>query len=717
MNDFVCSLALLRQQSAESGWLNHPLANVATDNGLPWAPSLVFHPQLSDLWGENIGLETAQTLSQRQRILASSSPPQCLKDAAEQAIATFAEEQGEIHAYYLTVLDRPEAPAQVLEKDQIVAQLARAIHQCFTSQILSMPWGEQILLNLTAVPAPVVQSGWVLGCEPDSHSDLVMSLKTVQGMPIELGAGRTFWLYIPHLQQGKVTLLRSQSGEKSDGLQVELMQALYDLTKRIDTDSGDNPKHYRICWCDWGEGVRIYSASVHAGARSTERHTVYKLLEEATPVATGRVAATGIRIGEVCQARNANEVLPDRVVVVDTMDPSWQKNIAQVRAILSRRGGRTSHAAIIAAELGIPAVVGCGQALDKLQEGETVTVASIDGVHGSIYKGELRYQERSFDLQNLPELPTKIMLNIGNPERVFQLVQAPNQGIGLARLEFLVSRMIGIHPRAALDPKALSLQERRKAEQRLGDELTPEAFINELVHGISRLCAAAGGNPVVLRFSDFRSDEYRALIGGEVFEPVETNPSLGFRGAARYLAPGFGEVLRLECEAVQRTRELGFDNLHTVVPFVRTPEEAEQIIAKLREYGQASHQDGGPRLSLMCEVPSNFILAESFMPLFDGMLLGLNDLTQLVLGTDRDSAPMAHVYREDHPAVLRLVEPMIELCRKANMEFSVCGRALAHNFDLATWFVERGVDSLSVEAGRAADLWLHLLEHHERNQH
>ncbi len=397
------------------------------------------------------------------------------------------------------------------------------------------------------------------------------------------------------------------------------------------------------------------------------------------------------------------------VLITDMTDPDWEPIMKRASAIVTNRGGRTCHAAIIARELGVPAVVGCGDATERVKEGQAVTVSCAEGDTGLVYDGILDFELKRIELDSMPELPVKLMMNVGNPERAFSFAQIPNAGVGLARLEFIINNMVGIHPQALLELERLPLEVRTEIETRIlayGDPR--EFFIKRVVEGIASIAAAFHPHPVILRMSDFKSNEYANLVAGTLYEPEEENPMLGFRGASRYLAPNFRGCFDMECEAIRRVREdMGLDNLEIMIPFVRTLQEAEGVIRLLGENG-LKRGEGGLRVVMMCELPSNALLAEEFLEYFDGFSIGSNDMTQLTLGLDRDSGLVARSFDERNPAVLKLLDMAISACRKANKYIGICGQGPSDHPDLAKWLLERGISSISLNPDTVVDTWLFL---------
>lgn len=378
-------------------------------------------------------------------------------------------------------------------------------------------------------------------------------------------------------------------------------------------------------------------------------------------------------------------------------------------AIVTNRGGRTCHAAIVARELGVPAVVGCGDATEAIEDGQPVTVSCAGGEAGYVYEGALEYDERRIEYDTLPEIPVKIMLNVGNPDRAFDFAAIPNHGVGLARLEFIINRMIGVHPQALLELDTLPADLQGQVRRQMAEHVDPvEFYVAKLTEGIAMICAAFAPKPVIIRLSDFKSNEYANLLGGSRYEPHEENPMLGFRGAARYIADSFRPSFELECRALKRVREgMGLTNAWLMVPFVRTVEEARRVTELLAENG-LERGVNGLKVVMMCELPSNALLADAFLEYFDGMSIGSNDLTQLTLGLDRDSGLIADIFDERDAAVKAMLSMAIGACTKADKYIGICGQGPSDHPDLARWLVDEGIESLSLNPDTAIDTWLFL---------
>lgn len=438
----------------------------------------------------------------------------------------------------------------------------------------------------------------------------------------------------------------------------------------------------------------------------------YVLRQHGHVLASGRAIGQKIGKGPVRVVASADEmdcVREGDILVTDMTDPNWEPVMKRASAIVTNRGGRTCHAAIIARELGIPAIVGCGDATEVLEEGHAVTVCCAEGDTGHVYRGELDYVVTRSEQQPLPELPVKIMMNVGNPELAFEFAQIPSGGVGLARLEFVINNMIGIHPKALLEFSRMSASVQEEILRRSRGYGSPrDFFVGRLAEGVGTIAAAFWPKPVIVRLSDFKSNEYRKLLGGEVFEPEEENPMIGFRGASRYIAQSFRECFELECQAMRRVREtMGLTNVELMVPFVRTLEEARSVVDMLAQNGLVRGENG-LRLIMMCEIPSNALLAEQFLEYFDGFSIGSNDLTQLTLGLDRDSGLVAHAFDERDPAVKVLLSSAITACNRLDKYVGICGQGPSDHADFAEWLMEAGIRSISLNPDTVTDTWLKL---------
>jgi len=443
--------------------------------------------------------------------------------------------------------------------------------------------------------------------------------------------------------------------------------------------------------------------------RSIQRFT---LKQRSRALARGR--AIGQRIGAgparvVSGAREMSRVQPGDVLVSDMTDPDWEPVMKRAAAIVTNRGGRTCHAAIIARELGIPAVVGCVDATQTIRDGDPVTVSCAEGDTGVVYEGQLDFEQQRIELDALPKPPVRIMMNVGNPDRAFDFAAIPNHGVGLARLEFIINRMIGVHPRALLDFATLDPGVQNQVRRQMAGYGDPIGFfVDKLAEGVASIAAAFAPQPVIVRLSDFKSNEYANLIGGRQYEPHEENPMLGFRGASRYTDPAFSPCFELECRAIRRVREdIGLSNVQVMVPFVRTVDEGRRVVELLSRHGLERGRNG-LKVIMMCELPTNALLAREFLEHFDGMSIGSNDMTQLALGIDRDSAIIAPLFDERDPAVKALLAMAIKACKDAGKYIGICGQGPSDHPDLAKWLVEQGIDSLSLNPDAVVETWLYL---------
>jgi len=449
--------------------------------------------------------------------------------------------------------------------------------------------------------------------------------------------------------------------------------------------------------------------TVRAREETQER---FRLKKRGAELVTGRAIGNRIGTGTVRLVKNASEMHRVRfgdVLVTDMTDPDWEPVMKKASAIVTNRGGRTCHAAIIARELGIPAVVGCGDATAKLNEGGHVTVSCAEGDTGYVYKGILDVEVLHIRLDKLPSIPVKIGMNVGNPELAFDFQRLPNAGVGLARLEFIIARMIGVHPKAALAYPKLKPELKEAIEALSAGYPDPVSFyVSKLTEGIATLGAAFFPKPVIVRLSDFKSNEYSSLTGGKQYEPQEENPMLGFRGASRYIAESFRECFELECRALKIVRdEMGLTNVEIMVPFVRTVNEAAQVIELLKSNGLERGKNG-LRVIMMCEIPSNAILADQFLQHFDGFSIGSNDMTQLTLGLDRDSGIVAGQFDERDAAVKAMLGMAIAACRKAGKYVGICGQGPSDHPDLAEWLMEQQIDAISLNPDTVVETWMYL---------
>ncbi|NIA52574.1 phosphoenolpyruvate synthase [Massilia sp. TW-1] len=549
-----------------------------------------------------------------------------------------------------------------------------------------------------------------------------------------------FYVHKPMLAQGKKPVIRKNIGSKlikmeftkeaKAGRSVQTVDVPVEQRNRYSLTDDEVvelakyaviiEKHYgRPMDIEWGKDGRdgklyILQArpeTVKSQQKATDSQQRFKLKGTGTVLTSGRAIGQKIGAGPVRVINDPSEmerVQPGDVLVADMTDPNWEPVMKRASAIVTNRGGRTCHAAIIARELGVPAVVGCGDATETLKDGTFVTVSCAEGDEGRIYDGLLETEVTETARGDLPKIPTKIMMNVGNPQLAFDFQSIPNGGVGLARLEFIINNNIGVHPKAILEYPNIDNDLKKAVESVARGHASPRAFyVDKLAEGVATIGAAFWPKPVIVRLSDFKSNEYKKLIGGSRYEPDEENPMLGFRGAARYLAEDFAESFEMECMAMKRVRdEMGLTNVEIMIPFVRTLGQAEKVIALLAKYG-LKRGENGLRVIMMCEVPSNAILAEQFLQYFDGFSIGSNDLTQLTLGLDRDSGMelLAKDFDERDPAVKAMLSMAIKACRAQGKYIGICGQGPSDNPDFAVWLVEQGIESMSLNPDSVIDTW------------
>ncbi|QFI36629.1 phosphoenolpyruvate synthase [Moritella marina ATCC 15381] len=555
-----------------------------------------------------------------------------------------------------------------------------------------------------------------------------------------------FYVHKPTLAKGKPAVVRRNIGSKQiqmiysadegHGKQVQIVDVEASKSRQFSITDEEVmelakqaviiEKHYGhamdIEWAKDAIDGKIYIVQARPETvRSREDKQVmvrFHLDAKSAVISEGRAIGGKIGAGPakvISSIDQMDEVQEGDVLVTDMTDPDWEPIMKRASAIVTNRGGRTCHAAIIAREMGIPAVVGCGNATDLIVNGQELTVSCAEGDTGFIYEGILPFRETSSKVDNLPEIPVKVMMNVGNPDRAFDFAALPNEGVGLARLEFIINRMIGIHPKALLnfDKQSPELQAEIN-EMIAGYESPVEFYIAKLQEGISTLAAAFYPKKVIVRMSDFKSNEYANLVGGEFFEPEEENPMLGFRGASRYISEDFRDCFALETEAMKRVRnDMGLTNVEIMVPFVRTLSEAASVIDLLAEHG-LKRGENGLRVIMMCEVPSNALLADKFLQYFDGFSIGSNDLTQLTLGLDRDSGIISHLFDERNEAVKVLLAMAIQAAKKAGKYVGICGQGPSDHEDFAAWLVEQGIDSVSLNPDTVLSTWLYLADKHAK---
>lgn len=613
------------------------------------------------------------------------------------------------------------------------------VHKGFTHSGVALSVGIQRMVR-----SDVGASGVMFTLDTESGFDKVVLITASYGLGETVVQGAVnpdeFYVYKPALRQGKSAILRRSLGSKLIKMQFATRYEGDQPVETVEVDEAERlrfsitdadveqlarqalaiERHYaRPMDIEWGKDgldgeIYILQArpeTVQALA-TVETLQRYRLKTRSKVIVSGRAVGQKIGAGPVRLILHANEMSRVRegdVLVTDMTDPDWEPVMKRASAIVTNRGGRTCHAAIVARELGIPAVVGCGDATTLLSENQDVTVSCMDGDTGNVYDGIQEFEVTDLKLGSMPMPPVQITMNVGNPELAFSFQRIPNHGIGLARLEFIIARMIGLHPKAALDYPNLAAPLKQQVERQMAGYRDPVSFyVEKLTEGIATLGAAFFPKPVIVRMSDFKSNEYSSLIGGQQYEPREENPMLGFRGASRYVADSFRECFGLECRAFKRARdEIGLTNLEIMIPFVRTPEEAK-LVVELLEANGLKRGENGLKLIMMCEIPSNALLADQFLEYFDGFSIGSNDLTQLTLGLDRDSSLVAESFDERDPAVKALLRMAIQACRKTEKYVGICGQGPSDHPDLAAWLVKEGIGTLSLNPDAVVETWLRL---------
>ncbi|HYD81415.1 MAG TPA: phosphoenolpyruvate synthase [Paucimonas sp.] len=618
------------------------------------------------------------------------------------------------------------------------------VHKGFTHAEVALSAGVQRMVR-----SDMGSSGVMFTIDTESGFQDVVFITSSYGLGETVVQGAVnpdeFYVHKPMLEQGKLPIIRRNigsklikmefTGEAKAGRSVKTVDVPIELRNRYSLNDAEVielakyaviiEKHYgRPMDIEWGKDGRdgklyILQArpeTVKSQQKATDAQQRFKLKSSGTVLAAGRAIGQKIGAGPVRVIQDPSEmerVQPGDVLVADMTDPNWEPVMKRASAIVTNRGGRTCHAAIIARELGVPAVVGCGNATDVLKDGTLVTVSCAEGDEGKIYDGLLETEVTEVTRGNLPELPLKIMMNVGNPQLAFEFQSIPNGGVGLARLEFIINNNIGVHPKAILEYPNVDADLKKAVESVARGHASPKAFyIDKLAEGVATIAAAFWPRPVIVRLSDFKSNEYKKLIGGSRYEPDEENPMLGFRGAARYLAGDFAEAFEMECKAMKRVRdEMGLTNVEIMVPFVRTLGQAEKVVNLLAKYG-LKRGENGLRLIMMCEVPSNAILAEQFLEFFDGFSIGSNDLTQLTLGLDRDSGMelLAADFDERDPAVRSLLSRAISACRAQGKYVGICGQGPSDHPDFAEWLMKEGILSISLNPDCVVDTWQKLAE-------
>ncbi|WP_416400158.1 phosphoenolpyruvate synthase [Alicycliphilus denitrificans] len=615
------------------------------------------------------------------------------------------------------------------------------VHKGFAHDLVALSAGVQRMVR-----SDLGAAGVMFTIDTESGFEDVVFITSSYGLGETVVQGAVnpdeFYVHKPMLKAGKKAVIRRSLGSKliqmvfaspeekaATGKLVKTIDVATEQRNRYSLTDADVQQlaqyalvieqHYGrpmdIEWGKDGQDGQLYilqarpeTVKSQAKGQAEQR---YKLKGHGQVLAEGRAIGQKIGTGPVRlihDIREMDKVQPGDVLVTDMTDPNWEPVMKRASAIVTNRGGRTCHAAIIARELGIPAVVGCGHATDRLKDGTLVTVSCAEGDTGKIYDGLLETEVTEVQRGEMPQIATKIMMNVGNPQLAFDFAQLPNEGVGLARLEFIINNNIGVHPKAILDYPAVDADLKKAVESVARGHASPRAFyVDKVAEGVATIAAAFWPKPVIVRLSDFKSNEYRKLIGGSRYEPEEENPMLGFRGAARYISEDFGEAFAMECEALKRVRnDMGLTNVQVMVPFVRTLGQADRVTQLLAEHG-LRRGENDLKLIMMCEVPSNAVLADEFLQFFDGFSVGSNDLTQLTLGLDRDSGLelLAKDFDERDPAVRALLKRAIEACKRQGKYVGICGQGPSDHPDFALWLAGEGITSISLNPDSVIDTW------------
>jgi len=616
--------------------------------------------------------------------------------------------------------------------------IAYRVHQGFDHSQVALSAGIQTMVRSDMGSAGVM---FTLDTESGFRDVVFVTASYGLGETVVQGAVNPdeFYVYKPALAAGNRPILRKNLGSKAIKMIYSDDPTPGKTVATVDVDAEQSlafcisdaevielakmavtiEKHYqRPMDIEWGkDGIdgKLYILQARpetVQSRSGRTIERYSLKRHSKVLATGRSIGQKIGAGTVRIIRSVaemNRVRAGDVLVSDMTDPDWEPVMKRASAIVTNRGGRTCHAAIIARELGIPAVVGCGDATETIKDGSEVTVSCAEGDAGFVYAGKLEFEQTQIELDALPDIPVKIMMNVGNPDRAFGFSRIPNYGVGLARVEFIINRMIGVHPKALLEYDQLDDETRAAVDDQMAGYDDPVSFfIDKLAEGIATIAAAFAPHPVIVRLSDFKSNEYANLIGGEIYEPKEENPMLGFRGAARYVSKSFRPCFDLECEALKRVRnEMGLKNVQIMIPFVRTVQQAKDVIAALAENGLKRGKDD-LKIIMMSELPTNALLADQYLEHFDGMSIGSNDMTQLTLGLDRDSALIADTFDERDDAVKALLTMTISACKKQGKYIGICGQGPSDHPDFARWLLDQGIESMSLNPDTVVETWMFL---------
>ncbi|MDJ0698798.1 MAG: phosphoenolpyruvate synthase, partial [Woeseiaceae bacterium] len=616
--------------------------------------------------------------------------------------------------------------------------IAYRVHQGFDHSLVALSAGIQMMVRSDIGSSGVI---FTLDTESGFRDAVFITASYGLGETVVQGAVNPdeVYVYKPALATGKYPILRKNLGSKAIKMVYSDDPKPGKTVETVDVDESDSmvfsidddeiaelarmavtiEDHYQrpmdIEWGKDGNDGKLYILQARPETvqsrtgRSIQRFT---LKQSSDVVTSGRSIGHKIGSGKARVIRSVREmsrVQTGDVLVSDMTDPDWEPVMKRAAAIVTNRGGRTCHAAIIARELGIPAVVGCGDATETITDGADVTVSCAEGDEGMVYSGLLDFDETNIELDSLPDIPVKIMMNVGNPDRAFDFANIPNHGVGLARLEFIINRMIGVHPQALLEYDQLDAGTLEAVNEQMAGYSDPvQFFIDKLAEGVSSIAAAFAPEPVIVRLSDFKSNEYANLIGGDRYEPDEENPMLGFRGAARYVADSFRPCFELECAAIRKVRnDMGLTNVQVMIPFVRTVAQAAQVVDLMAENGLERGKDE-LKVIMMSELPTNALLAEQYLEYFDGMSIGSNDMTQLTLGLDRDSSLIADLFDERDDAVKAMLSMTIQACRKQGKYVGICGQGPSDHADLARWLLDEGIESMSLNPDTVVETWLFL---------
>ncbi|HMS75006.1 phosphoenolpyruvate synthase [Gordonia sp. (in: high G+C Gram-positive bacteria)] len=626
--------------------------------------------------------------------------------------------------------------------------IAYRVHHGFVHDEVALSAGVQRMVR-----TDIGASGVMFTVDTESGFDRAVFITAAYGLGEAVVQGAVnpdeFYVYKPAIEEGRSgrdAIVSRTVGEKAVAMRYAEGTGIASATRWVDVDADERlrfsidddevtelarhaiaiEKHYgRPMDIEWGrDGLdgRLYilqarpetvvSRRGEAG-RSLSRFEIDRAAADATDVLVeGRSIGQRIGAGPVRVLRSIKEmdrVRPGDVLVAAITDPDWEPVMKRAAAIITERGGRTCHAAIIARELGVPAIVGTGDATTALADGQEVTVSCAEGDTGRVYRGLVPFQEHLTSLDEMPEIPVKLMMNVATPDQAFSFAALPNSGVGLARMEFIINRQIGVHPKALIERDSLAPELREQVDRLTAAYPSPtEFFVRRVVEGVSTIAAAFDPKPVIVRLSDFKSNEYANLLAGDIYEPDEENPMIGYRGAARYVSEGFRDCFALECEALRRVRdEMGLRNVKLMVPFVRTVAELDDVLEIMASHG-LKRGENGLQVVMMCEVPVNYLLADEFLDRVDGFSIGSNDMTQLILGVDRDSGLVAHDFDERNPAVLKVLASVIETCRRRGKYVGICGQGPSDHPDLASWLVEQGIESMSLTPDTVVQTWLSL---------